>query len=565
MGMFRDMRISKAATLLSALVLVGYVAAIGASIYGLRQLRVGGPVYNKIVSIKDLAADILPPPAYVIEAYLEATLALAEPAAVEKRQARLAQLHKDYDDRKAFWATQELDARVKKPLLQDSDGYVRQFFAAVEGELLPALARNDMAQARAAYAKATAAYDVHRGIIDAIVKQTGTLTKESESYAAGQNGTLTAIVWSVSALVLGIVALSAAGAILGLVRPMARMTAAMEALTRGDLDVEIPDAHRRDEIGEMAAALDVFKSNGRKIIAMNAEQEDLKQRAEAERKKAVADLADEFERNVGELVKAVSSAAAELQETARAMASASDQTQVQAGAAASAAQETTQNVEIVASAAEQLSVSFQEINQRVTESTVIVGDSLREANGAAERVRGLESAAEKVGAVVNLINEIASQTNLLALNATIEAARAGELGKGFAVVASEVKTLATQTSKATEEIRAQIAGMQAATQGSVSAISMISETINRINESSSSIAAAVEEQSAATGEISRSVAQAARGTASVTGNIGAVSEAAQSSSATASQVLSAAALLSKNSERLSSQVNDFLKEVRAAA
>jgi methyl-accepting chemotaxis protein len=410
----------------------------------------------------------------------------------------------------------------------------------------------------------TAAYEGHRAVVDDMVSAADRLTKDSETYSSSRIGTLTSVIWGVSALVLLVIVGSAAAIILGLVRPVSEVTAAMERLSAGDLNIIIPGAGRQDEIGEMAAALDIFRTNSRKIIQMSAEQERMKEEAEIARKKALLEMAGAFERDVGELVSRVVSAATELRTTAQSVAAASEETQQKAGSVAAAAEQTTQNVQAVAAATEELSASFREIGARVTESTSIVGQAVTEASTTAESVSGLETAAQKIGEVIGLINDIAGQTNLLALNATIEAARAGEAGKGFAVVASEVKALATQTAKATEDIRVQIAAIQTASQQSSAAIKSISVTINRVNDISSNIAAAVEEQDAATGEIARAVSQAAKGTAEVTYNVGNVSSVAQSSSQAASHVLMAAEALSQSGEILSAQVKSFLAQVRAA-
>jgi methyl-accepting chemotaxis protein len=313
----------------------------------------------------------------------------------------------------------------------------------------------------------------------------------------------------------------------------------------------------------------VFSSRGvsanlRETERLRTEQEEEKKRSEAQRRSDMLKMADGFERSVGDLVKGVAAAATELQATAQVMATTSEKTTGQASAVAAAAEQTSQNVQTVAAATEELSASFREIAVRVVESTKIIGEAVSQASDTSEQVRMLEDSSGKIGEVVKLITDIAEQTNLLALNATIEAARAGEAGKGFAVVASEVKALASQTAKATDEIRGQINDMQSATRNSATSIAAITKTIDRVSEISSAIAAAVEEQTAATSEITRNVSQASAGTGEVTQNITSVSDAAQETGAAASQVLSAAGELSQNGEILKSQVGAFLIEVRAA-
>jgi len=346
--------------------------------------------------------------------------------------------------------------------------------------------------------------------------------------------------------------------------PLQRIIDVMRALTSGDLAVSVVGVERKDEVGEVARAVTVFKDGLADAARLRTEQEETKQRSEVERRKSMMDLAARFEGSVGSVVEGVSSAATELQATAQSMAATAEQTTRQSAVVATASAETTQNVQTVASATEELSASIGEITSQVTESTRIVGEAVNQATSTNDKMRGLAEAAQKIGDVVRLINDIAGQTNLLALNATIEAARAGEAGKGFAVVASEVKILATQTAKATEEIAAQVRAIQEATNSSAEAIAGITGTINRVNEISTAIASAVEEQGAATQEISRSVQQAAQGTQEVSGNIGSVTEAAEQTGHAARQVLESAGELAKNGALLKDQVQEFLRIVRAA-
>jgi methyl-accepting chemotaxis protein len=347
-------------------------------------------------------------------------------------------------------------------------------------------------------------------------------------------------------------------------RPVISLSAVMQHLAGGEKSIAIPGTAQKDELGEMARSVLVFKENMIEAERLRIEQEAAKQRAAEERRKAMLDLADRFEASVGGVVEAVSAAATELQATAESLSAATEETSRQSVAVAAAAEETTQNVETVASATEELTASIREIGDRVTESTHIVGTAVNQANDTNDKVRTLAEAAGKIGRVVTLINEIASQTNLLALNATIEAARAGEAGKGFAVVASEVKSLATQTANATEEITGQIQAIQDASTASASAISGISQTIHRVSEISTAIASAVEEQGAATREISRNVQSASTATGEVSMNIGGVTEAAQHTTAGAHNVLSAAAELARNGALLHKEVASFLQTVRSA-
>jgi methyl-accepting chemotaxis protein len=350
----------------------------------------------------------------------------------------------------------------------------------------------------------------------------------------------------------------------GVARPVVAMTAAMTRLAQGDNAVEVPALGRRDEIGRMAEAVEVFKRNALEVERLATEREAEKARAEAERKTGLNRLADGFEASVSAVVGMVASAATEMEATAQTMSGAAGEASERSSAVAAASTQASANVQTVASAAEELSASIREIAGQVASSAGIARNAVTEAERATAEVQGLVDASKRIGEVVNLINDIASQTNLLALNATIEAARAGEAGKGFAVVASEVKNLATQTAKATEEIASQISGIQQATGSAVGAIGGIAKTIAEIDRISTSIAAAVEQQGAATGEISRNVQEAAKGTQQAADNMGEVSRAAEETGQSADQVLGAARELAGHSEKLRDEVDRFLAEVRAA-
>ncbi len=350
----------------------------------------------------------------------------------------------------------------------------------------------------------------------------------------------------------------------GITKPVNGMTRAMTVLAGGDTSVEIVGRGRKDEIGSMADAVQVFKDNAIEMTRLQAEQVEAEKRALVEKKRAMNELADSFQASVGGIVETVSSSATEMQSTAQALSTTAEETSRQSTVVAAASEEASTNVQTVASAAEELSASVSEISRQVSQSAEIAGKAVTDAERTNAQIQGLADAAQKIGEVVNLISDIASQTNLLALNATIEAARAGEAGKGFAVVASEVKNLATQTAKATEEITGQITGIQQATKDAVGAIQSIGQTIGSINEIASGIAAAVEEQGAATQEIARNVQQAAAGTTEVSSNISGVTQAAGETGAAAGQMLSASGELARQGEHLRTEVDKFLQAVRAA-
>ncbi|MDF0517162.1 methyl-accepting chemotaxis protein [Bradyrhizobium yuanmingense] len=342
--------------------------------------------------------------------------------------------------------------------------------------------------------------------------------------------------------------------------PMRQLNDTLVNLVQDKLDNRIV-IERDDEIGEALRNLQTVQT----IVRFSRDEvQAVQRRAEAQRKADMTKLADGFEAAIGEIVETVSSAATELEASASTLSSTAGRAQELATVVASGSEAASSNVHSVASAAEEMSSSVREIGRQVQDSSRIASEAVSQAHATTERVSELSRAAARIGDVVELINAIAGQTNLLALNATIEAARAGEAGRGFAVVASEVKALAEQTAKATGEIGQQVGGIQAATQDSVSAIGEISGTIARLSEIASAIAAAVQQQGAATQEIARNVQQAALGTQQVSSNVGDVQRGASETGSASTQVLSAAQMLSRDSNRLKLEVGKFLNSVRAA-
>jgi methyl-accepting chemotaxis protein len=351
----------------------------------------------------------------------------------------------------------------------------------------------------------------------------------------------------------------------GMVRPLGFMTVAMTRLAEGDRAIAVPCLEHSGEVGAMAKAVQVFKDNAIAVELLSQEQAELKARNDADRRAAMQTLAGEFEENIGSIVEIVSTSAAEMRAAAESMSQTANQAAQRASAVSGAARGATDNVQSVAAATEELSASVADIGRKVGDSARMAAKAVEDANRTDATVEGLAKVADRIGEVVNLIQDIASQTNLLALNATIEAARAGDAGKGFAVVASEVKSLADQTGKATEDIKAQITEIQAATNGAVAAIRNVGSSILQINEIATVVANAVEGQGAAAQEIARNVGAAATGTSEVSANIAAVTAASSDVGAGAGQVLGAANGLSQQAHRLKSEVGAFLAKVRSAA
>jgi methyl-accepting chemotaxis protein len=348
-----------------------------------------------------------------------------------------------------------------------------------------------------------------------------------------------------------------------IVLPVRQLTSDMERLAGGKLDIEIAEAALRDEVGAMARAVVVFRESMIKAKRLDEEKQEQQARRET-REKAVDHLIGVFDISMREALAVVTTAAAELRVTAQGMAATAEETSRQASAVSAASEQASANVGTVASASEEMTASIGEIGRQVQESNRIAEEAAREASQTNVTVQGFANAAQKIGAVVQLIQDIASRTNLLALNATIEAARAGEAGKGFAIVAGEVKSLANQTAKATKNIAAQIAAMQASSHAAVGAIEGINRTIVRVSEIAAAIASAVEEQGVATREITRNTQEAARGTGDVSRNIAGVNHAASEADAAASKVLASSEQLGRQAESLRGEVDGFFASIRAA-
>jgi methyl-accepting chemotaxis protein len=491
--------------------------------------------------------------------------------------------HNDQDYRTAHGQlSQRLHSAERKRLVAEAGEqgatYARAFeqFAAMSFDV-DRLVNSTMAQQ---------AQRIDEAVADLVKSQRDALTGiKSETVSAMAGAERTTVAIALAALVFGILVSLLISR--GIVKPVTGLTGGMRQLAGGDFGIVLPGLEREDEVGEMARAVETFKvtlANKARREAEEKAEADLRateaqheahareaarqraaqEHAAADRKAAMNRIADEFEKAVGRIVDNVSTASTELEAAAGTLTKTAETTQQLATVVAAASEEASSNVQSVASATEEMTGSVDEIGRQVQESSNIANEAVRQAQKTDSRINELSQAASRIGDVVKLITAIAEQTNLLALNATIEAARAGEAGKGFAVVANEVKALAAQTAKATGDIGAQIAGMQGATNDSVTAIKEIGGTIAHISQIAAAIAAAVEEQGAATAEISRNVQEAAKGTSQVAGNITSVNRGASETGSASAQVLTSAQSLASESNHLKVEVRKFLETVRAA-
>ena len=554
--------ISSAIIAFGLLLVLGFSAVLATSVYALRELKVGGPLYSDIKLGNDLVADILPPPAYVLEAYLEATLAMRQPDQLAAHGERLVQLRKDYEDRKAFWVASSLPADLKAALVSKSDVEVQKFWKLVFDQLMPALTGKDVASAEHAYAQLKDVYTAHRGIIDSIVEGANKQNADMEKLASVRDASISYVVWGVSAVVLMLIIGGIAFVSFGVVRPIVRMTDAMQKLATGDLSAEVPYASRRDEVGSMAGALAVFKQSALENMKLRDEQIRSEEQATIAKRNALMNMAATVERETGASVETATGATQGVERAAIDLSGIARDLSVESQGVAAASEQALASADTVSAAAEQLTASIREISAQLARASQVTASAVAGREQARTTIQALSGSVKKIAEVSDLIGGIAGQTNLLALNATIEAARAGEAGRGFAVVAAEVKSLSNQTAKSTEEIARLIAEIQASTQAAVDAVEEMGGQITEIDGVATSVAAAMEEQDAATREIARSIQESASAAKQVSAKIARVSQDADSVNARAAEMRDAISGVSSN---LSSLQSLLVRTVRSSA
>lgn len=553
---------------------IGVRLAIGFALLLVLTIVLGGISINSVETLGAQAVKLYEHPFQVTKSLLEAKVEVSQmtrgirDTILAKDEAAIDRIAAEIDERERK-VYERMDV-ARQQFLGDKAEFdkLRSVFAEwkpIRQEVI-GLARQQKDEEAGAIARSRGATQ-----IDAILKQMDSVLNfaynKANAFMENAKVTRSEISTLTISILIGSIVIGAVTAFViatGITRPLAGLHDCMEALAHGNNGVSVPALDRGDEIGAMAAAVEIFKNNAVEMDRLRVEQEQTKRKADDDKKRTMNTLADTFDRSIKGVVNGVSSAATEMQATARSLSSTAEQAAHRAKAVADASDQASTNVQTVASAAEELASSIKEIGRQVAQASKVSEQAVGQAKHTNDIVRSLATAAQKIGEVVKLINDVASQTNLLALNATIEAARAGEAGKGFAVVANEVKSLANQTAKATDEISAQITSVQGATHDAVRAIEAIGTTISEISEISGMIASAVEEQGAATQEIARNVEQAAAGTRDVSGNIGGVTQAANEAGHGASEVLTAASDLARQAETLRGHVDTFIASIRTA-
>jgi methyl-accepting chemotaxis protein len=530
-----NLRIRSVLLALGAIVCTMFLGSVAVQQYAASQMAINSPHYSQIVRSKDLVADVLPPPAYLIEAYLEATLAVDHPEALNEHKARLATLQDEYKARHDFWSDKAgwqtvlgINETLYNLIAVDSHREAVKFWEAVNGRLLPAIVAGDPSTIAATRSEVESIYAAHRKIVDQIVAGAMQEQADLEDLARSNAGVFMAIV----AAMVGIALLVTIGGfyllMVRVIRPVAGVTGVMKQLATGDLTAKAEGVERQDEIGDMLRALEVFRGNLLETETMRSQQAEATEKAETLRRESLRAMALTVESEASSAVTHVSHQAGEMARLAGQMSGSVSNVTEQCQGVAAAAQQAMMSATSVTAATQQFSASIQEVSAQLNHARGVTSATVATSQRTREAVANLAQAVEKIGDVANIISEIADQTNLLALNATIEAARAGDAGRGFAVVASEVKSLSSQTARSTEEIRKHVAGIQVVMRETTDVVAEIARQISSVDEGSTVIAAAMEEQTATMHEIARHVEETAKAASYVSDSVTVVlSEAAK--------------------------------------
>lgn len=556
-----NLRLRPLLMVMGGAICTSFVGAVGLSSFAEHKLKVGGQTYDDIVRGKDLIADVLPPPAYLIESFLEASQIALDPASAGERAQRLKELKGQYEERREHWrADERLPDNIRSLVTGRSDTAAREFWSAVETRLTPAARSGDAAAIADAYADVEAAYKTHRAAVDEIVEKTTANNARIEEEASSLGATLETLSMTATgaAFLLTLACLWMLSR--RLVTPVVDTTEVMKKLSTGQLDTRIDNAERTDEIGDMARAIKVFRDNlaERAKLARESEATSAKERARQEKLEV---LIGKFRTDITSFVSVATEEVRGNKATASMLNQTAQASSTRAASAADASARASADVQNVAAATEELAASIRQLLENAERTRTEARRSREVSDRGEAEMSALSQQAQKISAVVEMIQSIASQTNLLALNATIEAARAGEAGRGFAVVAAEVKGLAEQTAKSTTEIEQIVSSMQASVNGAGDSFRHSLSTLAQIESLVSEMASSVTQQNQATGEISSAITRTSDRAGSTAADISELASAAQLTSRTMGEVMQTSDRIESATRTMSLAIEAFLRQV----
>lgn len=557
------MKLSSAFAILAGVFALFLAVAGGVVWNSIETLRIGGANYAGIIDNKDAIADVLPPPIYVIEAYMTAHLAEDAPENLAANKATLKRLKSEYDQRLAYWQGKALKPEIKAAIFGDSDRHAREFWTIVEDGLLPAIDRGDRAQVEAKVLEMTAVFEKHRAAVNLMVP---VIQAEAARQEENAQKAQTFAFGILLALALATVALLAAATIIvrkHVLAPLEDTTGLMNALANGDLNVRSTHTKRSDEIGALAKALEKFRTNAQerqRLEAASSSQKDV----EVERAQRMAELVEAFTGKLDDVIGGLTSSSQELHTSAVNLDNSSTNASRQAEQADEAARNTSSHIEEIAAATGQLRIAVEEISSRIAESARISSEAEAIGLETEKVIEQLADATRQVEEVTSLISDVADQTNLLALNATIEAARAGQAGQGFAVVAAEVKQLATQTTNSTGAISKRIAEIQQVSRTTATGVRSVLSAMTQVREICAAVAAAVEEQAATTSDISDRALGAARGASSAARGVESMTMATAEAGESSRRLLDTSGKVNEATDTLRREADAFFKALKAA-
>lgn len=553
------MKIATFIRLSIAMTIAGFFAFAASNHMALQEVKVNGPIYSKIIQDKDLVADTLPPPLYIVEAFFEIARLTRDFGRLPATSKRISELKKEYLERREHWSGQNLEPELVK-LIEAAHVPALKFWEVVDKQLLPAVERKNLGAIEAAYAKADAEFDVHRSQIEKVVQEANRLTAAAEAAGRSQELRWTYFIGMVS-LATALLLFSIAAGLLRLVlHPIDRLHETMIDLASGKTDHEVYGLGRNDEIGAMAKAIDLFR-----LAAIDRAESEQKLRLsrskEIARQKRLDVVVGGFKEEILGVIQILNAQTSSIQTASEHLVDVAGKATENAQSAKQASNGASENAQAVAAASEELGASIREISSQAYRTSDLVTQTTAVTRKSNEDVASLATAAQKIGSIVEFIKTVAEQTNLLALNATIEAARAGEAGRGFAVVATEVKNLAAQTAKATSEVSNQIQSIQFSTKLTVDAIQEITGRVDEITSLTCGIAAAVEEQDAATREIAQNVTSAAGRSRTAADSVSELLLGADRTRSEADEMCKLSGNLAEAAQHIASTFDKFLRDM----